>query len=772
MKVCSVRSFVGKSILVAVCALMATAALGTTYIWTGAAGDLKWSTPGNWLVDGVAPESGYPVTGDTAFFSKTYVKEAFTIATETVTLGEGELTIQVDTASGSGFVKIGTIFEGPAKLVMTGIGRRYFMAANNNWTGGTEVRAGTLYAATAGNESFGKGVVTLKPANDTDYPRISPGAWMGLAITNRIDIVTDPSFAKRSTSSQCSIYSSNGGTLGGPVYSDGDFVIGTGSGGGRLVLNGDIHAHGHTLYAFTSSDTKDRFLQFAKSVDAHLVVEKTTNSDTNSIVRLSGRSDFVDNWLTIISGTNEFTATSAYWGGTNIVINPKSSTRSPRLKLKGGDNLNYTATVSIKTDTPAYIEVPSGQTQRLRRLIVNGTDVGTGVFTHDDFDFIVGGGALWVDTFCVWTGNGEAGKWSDPANWTNGKAPKAGSVVCFSSDVTLTEAYDFGDAEHPELEFGVDVASGATVTCDGVLSGGNLFVKRGKGIFLVHERNVNSGGTLVLDGDFEVAGVGSTTATREWPMPGTGPIELRRTLTTQPHLVLSSWCAVTNDVLITGPSTAYASNYGDFKFNNVSKFYGNVTATGDFKFHNQYNNSGDPLNMYGDISAAGHKMYATTRVENGAKGLQTSIRFHGTVDADIEKDGQQGPLVFMAGSQIGGDGQTLVLKGGTNVMAAASGSLAAASVGIKDITVDNAAKRGAALRIGSRDNLDRETVIKLVSDGKLILDSGVTAKVNELWVDGVQQADGYYKASTLPQAIGGTGRLRVGPPRGLLIMCK
>lgn len=764
-----------KFVVFAALAAMTTVSFGgTTYTWKAGGQDLKWSNPGNWLVNGVVSKSGYPVAGDTAVFSSTYVKAAVTLASETVSLGEGELTIQVDTGANNNYVYISTTFDGPAKLVKTGSGRLHFTTKENLWTGGTEVRSGTLYSNIAGvSQCFGSGTVTIKPALNGDKPRLSPSTWNGLQISNRIEIVTDPSFTPRSTTSDYAVYSSNGGQLFGPVYSDGDFVLGCGSSSGQLIFSGEIHAHGHKLYAYASSTSTSRKMEFANSVDADLVVKKCSNSDPHSLVLFSGVSTNVDNKLTIVSGTNAFSSASAYWGGTNIVINPDASAYSPRLKLKGAGNLNRLATLSVKTNTACFVEIPSGQTLRIRRLLVNGTDVGSGLFTSEDFAFIVGGGSIFVGDFCVWTGDGEAGQWTDPDNWENGTVPMAGAIAYFGDTVAMSNAFNFGDADHPEAEFGIYVPSGKTVTLEGALSGGNRLVKYGAGILLLHDRNTYSGGTIVMDGDFEIAGTGSTAATRSWPWPGTGPIELRRKASTTPHLVLSSWCVISNDVLITGPRPAsYASNYGDFKFNNVSVFYGDVTATGDFKFHNQYNNKGDQLCMYGDVSASGHTMYATTRVENSDKAVQTGIRFFGTVNANVEKDGQLGQVTFREGSQIGFDEQTLVLKGGTNVASAASGKLPAARIGVKDITIDNTAKKGAALQVCAKDNLDREAVVRLVSGGKLIVNSGVWAKVTELWIDGEKQADGWYAETDLPQALGGAGHLRVGPPGGIMLMVR
>ena len=53
----------------ATAAALATTAQAATYIWTGATGDGKWSTPGNWTVDGVTESTTTPGKSDSVVFT-------------------------------------------------------------------------------------------------------------------------------------------------------------------------------------------------------------------------------------------------------------------------------------------------------------------------------------------------------------------------------------------------------------------------------------------------------------------------------------------------------------------------------------------------------------------------------------------------------------------------------------------------------------------------------------------------------------------------------
>ena len=94
----------------------------------------------------------------------------------------------------------------------------------------------------------------------------------------------------------------------------------------------------------------------------------------------------------------------------------------------------------------------------------------------------------------TWSGAGDGTTWADAANW-GGTVPAAGDTAAFNATVTFA-----GDVVLPG-NLTVSVASGMTVTLNGVVSGTGNLTKTGAGnLWLVNAANTYDGSTTVSAG--------------------------------------------------------------------------------------------------------------------------------------------------------------------------------------------------------------------------------------------------------------------------------
>ena len=96
---------------------------------------------------------------------------------------------------------------------------------------------------------------------------------------------------------------------------------------------------------------------------------------------------------------------------------------------------------------------------------------------------------------CTWSGAGDGTTWSDGANW-GGTAPAAGDTATFNGNVTFD-----GDIVLPG-NLTISVASGKTVTLNGVVSGTGNLTKSGSGnLKLLNAANTYDGTTTLSAGN-------------------------------------------------------------------------------------------------------------------------------------------------------------------------------------------------------------------------------------------------------------------------------
>ena len=117
-------------------------------------------------------------------------------------------------------------------------------------------------------------------------------------------------------------------------------------------------------------------------------------------------------------------------------------------------------------------------------------------------------GSLFAAT-CTWSGAGDGTTWSDGANW-GGTAPAAGDTATFNGNVTFN-----GDVVLPG-NLTISVASGKTVTLNGVVSGTGNLTKSGAGnLKLLNAANTFDGATTLSAGNLyymTIANVGEASS--------------------------------------------------------------------------------------------------------------------------------------------------------------------------------------------------------------------------------------------------------------------
>ena len=91
----------------------------------------------------------------------------------------------------------------------------------------------------------------------------------------------------------------------------------------------------------------------------------------------------------------------------------------------------------------------------------------------------------------TWSGGGEAGKWSDPANWQGGGYPGSGDVAIFGCDAEITEGIAIAAGT-----LTITNSAGTALHLKGVISGDGGIFKGGDGSLHLHSDNTFAGGLV------------------------------------------------------------------------------------------------------------------------------------------------------------------------------------------------------------------------------------------------------------------------------------
>jgi hypothetical protein len=91
----------------------------------------------------------------------------------------------------------------------------------------------------------------------------------------------------------------------------------------------------------------------------------------------------------------------------------------------------------------------------------------------------------------TWSGGGESGKWSDPANWQGGGYPGSGDVAIFGCDAEITEGIAIAAGT-----LTITNSAGTALHLKGVISGEGGIFKGGDGSLHLHAENTFKGGFI------------------------------------------------------------------------------------------------------------------------------------------------------------------------------------------------------------------------------------------------------------------------------------
>ena len=707
-------------------------------VWTGSVSD-DFAVGGNW-------SGGVPVPGDVAkFLSSAAVGGTFDFGAKGLTLdvaANATVTCRVD-------------FAGAGRLVKLGGGTLLFdQAQTGSFTGGLRVEDGVL--------------TCLRPQSATWWSTYVGDKSSVVELVLKGDVATDPKIA----------FKGWGGHLTNPVR-----VTGTGAADHLTFTASDKAALGGDL----SAETCVRFVGYSGDRDYRLggnvsMLGQTLFCDTRSAsaVMCVGAGDywihktFVGNLTTVGKGTTQIwakgtdpanelfvgcrTELARAWQGTNIVVSGASAVLSVGVQNdKTGEPYNYgslSSNACVRLLDGAKLELVVARDNRIRALTVGNESLPEGRYTSADRpDIIQGAGALCIGACKEWIGGSE-GLLSDGANWSDGQPARGGESLIFKKRVILQdETVDFGAGG---LAF--VCGKGCEVTNRASYAGSGRIVKRGPGTLVVRKADTGTftGGVRVEDGVLLLAASASEAG---WNGTALGDAKSQVEVVVEgacrPQIVSQLYgVRLQNPVHVTG--SACSTNYYVLSSANRGGF-NRITADGDFAYSSGYHSS----NVLDDLFAPGRTVLVNAGSnEMGTEGSTTfctTAVFRDPVEASIVKVSPAN-LQLDIGTTNAANG--LVVAGGR-------------------VTFDylcrwagtNVVVRGASSRLVAMaaQNLSDAAIVRLEGGGKIEVTADVEVAVGELLVDGAPVRRGTYDATTLPQAVIGGGRLRVGA-RGLVVM--
>ena len=709
-------------------------ALADTLTWTGGSSG-AFSADANWS-NSSGNSRTTPQAGDTVTFNS-----SVTLTAESFALDSGTLTF--DVASGMS-VTSSVPFSGTGALVKTGAGTLELKVAST-YSGGTTISDGQLklWDKTA----VGTGTVTIQRADGC-----KPNLWLtfGNNVFDNAIAITGPFSATQD--GDYDIADDNQGILSGSLTCEGSLKIRNvwgwngRYGKGVPILCLVTVTGGGTLYAKGS-----------------LWLESEQNA---SVCQLSGNLFLTNGYVNANADaviTNAATGVIQFYEGSHFAGREVVAKGAAVTNVLGGASCFGDETV-VKLLGGATLQVASFA--RVPRLFVDEAEVPAGVYTAANFPgSFAGNGVLYVGaatSVSTWKG-GSSGTWTGAANWDNG-VPLDGQVAVFNSAVRVGGATDADTVTIGEGGLSVVCNADVTVSTNVTFTGVGKLTKAGAKMLTFDNMfalNTYSGGTEILNGHVNLSGISdNATSTYIGASLGTGPVTLRRAAGRECAIRMETQVVLSNAVSVLGPYTANADNgtFYTFRLNNGAKITGTITAEDDIKVVNAWSRG-----RIADVNAHGHTVYCNPDSKN------TPIEFTGAVDASFEKGNAGGGLIYTTGS-FTDPNASYTLLGGTNYVDAA------ATIACRDVVVSNAAN-GVSLQLNGEGNLSRKAKLSLWNGGKLDVKSGVRARVAELWVDGVKQPDGTYRASAVPAgatvtgaSFTGAGTLRVGDLGAFLII--
>ena len=426
--------------------------------------------------------------------------------------------------------------------------------------------------------------------------------------------------------------------------------------------------------------------------------------------------------FTLQGGKMAIDASAKWYAGRVTVDGDKTS-----LVLPSGKTLPTAITIvnSGKISTSGRVTV--------RALIVDGKAVAEGDHTAADLPNVISSGTVTVDgRVHVWAG-GSTNAWAEASNWLPAEVPPSGSYCLFGQSVSFTDAtIDIGDK-------GMTLDAASDLKGNVLYAGAGRLIKRGAGQL--------------------------TAETAPWPLTGGLQIEEGSIWIDQLSGDLKN-CTDPfgkGSVIVTGNGLFKTDSYGrhftpDFIVSNftgstailvngIAHLDGTIYADSDFGISSSWTT----LNC-NNISAHGK---TATILCNGP------IELKGSIDANIRKNGGQACTVSRG--SVNPD-NALTVEAGTLTIATTA---AWQGTNVVVTTVD--AKQPARLKLAAGSSLTSDANVKLTSGGKLVVPSGVRARVATLTKDGTSIPEGIYRSASLGDCMEDAGRLTVGHP-GIILL--
>lgn len=414
---------------------------------------------------------------------------------------------------------------------------------------------------------------------------------------------------------------------------------------------------------------------------------------------------------------------SAKWYAGSVTVDGGNTS----LVLPSGKTLPTAITVvnSGKISTSERVTV--------RALIVNGSPVAEGDHTATDLPDVISSGTVTVDgRIHVWAG-GSTNAWAEASNWLPAEIPPSGSYCLFGQSVSFTDAtIDIG-------EKGMTFDTASDLKGKVLYAGSGRLIKRGAGQLTAENAPWPlTGGIQVEEGILFVDQTTGSVSNQPDPF-GQGAI----VVTGNGQFKTSSWARHFTTDFIVSNFTGSAAIY----VNGIAYWDGTIYANSDFGIYSSWTT----LNC-NNISA--HGKTATIQCDG-------PIELTGSIDANISKTG----------------GQTCTISRGTvnpdNVLTVEAGTLTLASTaawqGTNVVVKTVDAKQQARLKLAAGSSLTSDANVALTSGGKLIIPSGVCARVATLTKDGTSIPEGIYRSATLGDCMEDAGRLTIGHPGCVLI---
>ncbi|MBM4021472.1 MAG: hypothetical protein FJ284_04370 [Planctomycetes bacterium] len=367
--------------LVIVVALAVNGAWAGDGTWTGAGGNLLWSTPENWSGNQVADGGGStglfdgldlvadasvaldaPRTlGGLAFGDLgTATPGGWTLtnngsAANVLTLAGGQPTITVGGLGTGRIAEITAAIAGSAGLVKSGAGQLR-LSATNSYTGGTTISGGTLWI-TADGQLGGAAAITIENGAALRLGNQATGTNTTLAAGRGIVLGAGTQKIIKDTRRTVRIDGVISGT-GGLIFDDSTAAGGDGGGGGRYQLYGANTYAGETRIVYRGIKDPGVFLFNKLALQNTTLNYNTTDATGADLLWFSGG---------ITTYTDGFTL-GGLKGDKNLNLSPQgNSARNLRI---GNNNASttYTGVISSSNDTQAGITKIGGGMLELTRV--------------------------------------------------------------------------------------------------------------------------------------------------------------------------------------------------------------------------------------------------------------------------------------------------------------------------------------------------------------------------------------------------------------------